>query len=160
MQNELMSSNMEDYLETTALLIDEHGHAHARDVARRLNVKTPSVTCALRQLAVRGYLDYEPNMPVLLTPQGRCLAEKVLKKHRILHHFFQSILLLPPGAANRLACRVEHEMDERAIFAVQILIHAIESRSDCMELRCYLRERLTGTQSVPDKTIVNRETGV
>ena len=48
MQNELMSSNMEDYLETIALLIDEHGHAHARDVARRLNVKMPSVTCALR----------------------------------------------------------------------------------------------------------------
>ena len=39
MQNDLMSSNMEDYLETIALLIDEHGHAHARDVARRLNVK-------------------------------------------------------------------------------------------------------------------------
>ena len=41
MQNEPMSSHMEDYLETIALLIEEHGHAHARDVARRLNVKMP-----------------------------------------------------------------------------------------------------------------------
>ena len=155
-----LTESLEDYLEAISHLQEEFKVARVKDISSRLNVKMPSVTCALRQLAVRGYLDYEPNMPVLLTPQGRCLAEKVLKKHRILHHFFQSILLLPPGAANRLACRVEHEMDERAIFAVQILIHAIESRSDCMELRCYLRERLTGTQSVPDKTIVNRETGV
>ena len=54
MSNEPMSSHMEDYLETIALLIEEHGHAHARDVARRLNVKMPSVTSALKLLAARG----------------------------------------------------------------------------------------------------------
>ena len=160
MQNEPMSSHMEDYLETIALLIEEHGHAHARDVARRLNVKMPSVTSALKLLAARGCLDYEPNMPVLLTPLGRRLAENVLKKHRILRHFFQHILLLPPGAANRLACRIEHEVDERAVQAVRTLTLAIESRPDCAALRHHLHETLSGTQSVPDKTIVNSETGV
>ena len=160
MTNGPMSSSMEDYLETIALLIREHGHAHARDVAGRLNVKMPSVTSALKQLAARGCLDYEPNMPVLLTPLGRRLAENVLKKHRILRRFFQHILLLPPGAANRLACRIEHEVDERAVQAVRTLTLAIESRPDCAALRHYLHETLSGTQSVPDKTIVNSETGV
>ena len=160
MQRERMSSHMEDYLEAIALLIEEHGHAHARDVARRLDVKMPSVTSALKLLAARGCLDYEPNMPVLLTPQGRRLAENVLKKHRILRRFFQHILLLPSGAANRLACRIEHEVDERAVLAVRTLTRAIESRADCAELRRHLRETLAGKQAVPDESIVNSEPGV
>ena len=160
MSNNVISSSLEDYLEAIAEIIETKGHAHTKDIADRLRVKMPSVTSALKLLAARGCLDYEPNMPVLLTPLGRRLAENVLKKHRILRRFFQHILLLPPGAANRLACRIEHEMDERAVQAVRTLTRAIESRPDCAPLRNHLHEMLAGTQAVPDESIVNSEPGV
>ncbi len=159
MTNGPMSSSMEDYLETIALLIREHGHAHARDVAGRLNVKMPSVTSALKQLAARGCLDYEPNMPVLLTPLGRRLAENVLERHRTLCRFFRNILLLPPGQANRLACRIEHEVDEQAIRAVRVLGAAVESRPDCAGLRCYLRETLADGMCAKKKMTADSEKG-
>lgn len=160
MTRERMSSNMEDYLETIALLTEEHGHAHARDVARRLNVKMPSVTSALKLLAARGCLDYEPNMPVQLTPLGRRFAENVLERHRTLRRFCRNILHLPSGQADRLACRIEHEVDERAALAIRILTRAIESRPDCAELRRHLHETLAGRQGVTEERIADSETGV
>ena len=44
-----LTASLEDYLEAIKAAIDEtaHGHAHTSDIARRLQVKMPSVTNAL-----------------------------------------------------------------------------------------------------------------
>ena len=45
-----LSESLEDYLEAIAELIVVEGHAHTKDIARKLDVKMPSVTGAIRQL--------------------------------------------------------------------------------------------------------------
>ncbi|MBP5586310.1 MAG: hypothetical protein J6Y92_08165, partial [Lentisphaeria bacterium] len=45
-----LTESLEDYLEAIAELIAVEGHAHAKEIAAKLNVKMPSVTGALRQL--------------------------------------------------------------------------------------------------------------
>ena len=49
-----LSASLEDYLETIAALIEEHGHAHTSDIAERMKVKMPSVTYALGTLSRGG----------------------------------------------------------------------------------------------------------
>ena len=46
-----LTSNMEDYLEAILTLQAEQKVARVRDIARRLKVKMPSVTGAVRNLA-------------------------------------------------------------------------------------------------------------
>ena len=43
-----LTESLEDYLEAIAELIEVEGHAHAKEIAAKLNVKMPSVTGALR----------------------------------------------------------------------------------------------------------------
>ena len=144
MKNSRVSSSMEDYLEAIALLTETHGHAHAADVARFLDVKMPSVTNALKLLTRHGYLEYLPGQPVLLTAEGLLLANGVIRKHRNLRRFLQNVLCLPYDKANPLACRIEHEIDEDTVQAIQVLSDAIEGRPDCRGLRQYQREALHG----------------
>jgi len=60
-----LSSNMEDYLESIALLKKEKGivrvrvRVRVRDVSRLLKVKTPSVADALNKLSKRRLIVHE-----------------------------------------------------------------------------------------------------
>ena len=52
---EQLTESLEDYLEAIAELIEIEGHAHAKEIAAKLNVKMPSVTGA-RHPVVMGKL--------------------------------------------------------------------------------------------------------
>ena len=64
MINKQLTASLEDYLEAIAELTAVDGHAHAKEIAVRLNVKMPSVTGALRQLDQMGigWLKYGENV--------------------------------------------------------------------------------------------------
>ena len=59
-----ISSSLEDYLEIIAALIAENKHAHAKEIADRMQVKMPSVTNALQALSNRGLIKYQTHAPV------------------------------------------------------------------------------------------------
>ena len=75
---EQLTESLEDYLEAIAELIAVEGHAHAKEIAAKLNVKMPSVTGALRQLEKMGCIHYNTHYPVQLTEKGRLIAEDVI----------------------------------------------------------------------------------
>ena len=144
-----LTESLEDYIEAIAELIDADGHAHSKNIAARLNVKMPSVTGALRQLAQKGLITYSPHFPVNLTTEGRLVAESVRKRHQILKHFLAEHLGLPPEKASETACRLEHIIDEETIRRFVLFFDAIEQRSDARSLQTYLAEAVeqldTGT---------------
>ena len=53
MENKIISSNLEDYLEAIAELVEINGHAHTKAIAEKLRITMPSVTNALQTLAAR-----------------------------------------------------------------------------------------------------------
>lgn len=140
---EKLTASLEDYIEAIAQLIAVEGHAHSKEIAARLNVKMPSVTGALRQLAKMGYITYNTHQPVLLTPSGQAAAAKVIHRHRVLKRFFSDILGLPAAQASDVACRIEHIVDEQTVDRFVIFSEAIEKRSDARALQVYLTEAMS-----------------
>ena len=137
-----ISSNMEDYLKTIALLTEDYGFARAVDVATRLQVKMPSVSRALKKLSESGLIIYHPSFPVRLTEDGKERAELILQKHQILKHFFIEILCCPEERADSLACRIEHEVNEHTVYAFSVLQESIKKCPTCSELLEHLRAQL------------------
>lgn len=138
----VMSSHLEDYLKTIALLTEEHGHAHSGDIARLLNVSRPSVTSALKKLAQSGYIDYSSNIPVQLTPEGKRYAETLLLRYQCLKKFFLEILFCSQEKAASAACIMEHKLDNEILQSLQVLHFAIEEYEGSKELRQYLYANL------------------
>ena len=110
-----LTESLEDYLETILQLIEQEGHAHVHDIATKLNVKMPSVTGALKRLVELGYIVYQSNYPVVLTPTGHKTAQEILRRHTVLTSFFQKALGLPADKAAEAACKLEHAIDEETI---------------------------------------------
>ena len=137
-----LSESLEDYLEAIAELIAVEGHAHTKGIAEKLNVKMPSVTGALRQLEKLNYIIYNTHYPVVLTAEGKAVADEVMRRHRVLKSFFSDILGLPLETASETACRIEHVVDENAIRRFVLFTEAIGSRDDARKLQTYLTEAM------------------
>ena len=138
-----LTESLEDYLEAIAELIAVEGHAHAKEIAAKLNVKMPSVTGALRQLEKMGCIVYNTHYPVQLTEKGRLIAEDVMHHHETLQKFFSEILGLPLEKASDTACRLEHLIDCDTISRFILFSEAIEKRFDARALQTYLTEAMS-----------------
>lgn len=110
-----LSESMEDYLETILSLEQEHKVARAKDIADRMGVLRGTVTGALKSLAEKGLINYEPYSFITLTPKGRAIGREVTRRHGIIRNFLEQVLDLDAGSAEQNACRMEHAMDRAAI---------------------------------------------
>ncbi len=107
-----LSGNMEDYLETIHALAGEKGVARVGEIAKKLEVKSPSVNAALRGLSERNLVRHEKYGYVTLTKEGRTLAAVVQEKHDILFRFLTEFLMLAPAVAEKEACSIEHAISQ------------------------------------------------
>ena len=123
--SQTLSSSLEDYLEAIFHIVNEKGAAKARDISKRLGVTGPSVTEALKHLAERELVNYQPYDVITLTDAGRATAERVARRHEILRNFLVKVLAVTPPEAEEAACRMEHavrgEIIERLVKFVEFL---------------------------------------
>jgi DtxR family Mn-dependent transcriptional regulator len=106
---------MEDYLEAIVHLAARDGAARAGDIARRLKVRLPSVTSALKTLAAKKLIHYGPYRRVTLTPRGRDAGEGVARKHEVITDFLVKVLLMDPKEAARNARGMKHALSNEAM---------------------------------------------
>lgn len=103
-----LSASLEDYLEVILHLVTEKHVARARDIAKRLKVNRSSVTGALRSLAEKGLVNYEPYEAITLTRGGRTVARNVVRRHEVLQDFLVKVLSVDVAKADQAACQMEH----------------------------------------------------
>ncbi len=105
-----LSASLEDYLEAIFNIAGESEVVRSKDIAECLGVAKPSVTRALKILAKKGLVNYQPYGYVTLTKSGIAEAARVAKKHEVIKSFFVDVLGVDARAAHDAACRTEHAL--------------------------------------------------
>ncbi|MFO7965522.1 MAG: metal-dependent transcriptional regulator [Desulfobacterales bacterium] len=105
-----MTSVMEDYLETIFDLDQEKKAVRVKDIAKRMNVKMPTVTSMLKSLNERGLVHYEKYEYVEMTKKGADVGKEMRRRHQVLKKFLTEILKIEPPVADEEACRMEHSL--------------------------------------------------
>lgn len=108
----ILSASLEDYLETILNIEADKKAARVKDIADRMQVRSASVTGALRTLAERELVNYAPYDIVTLTPTGEAVARKIARRHRALNNFFCDVLCVEEQVAEDCACRMEHMISD------------------------------------------------
>ncbi len=112
----------EDYLEAMLMLRQQHGYIRSIDVARQLGVTKPSVSYATKQLRENGYITFDENNFILLTPAGSEIAERIYERHQLLSELFIR-LGVNPATAREDACKVEHDLSDETFAAIRRHAH-------------------------------------
>ena len=142
---EKLSSTLEDYLEAIFRLEKSKRTARVRDIAQTVGVSKSTVSAALKSLAGRNLIEYEPYELILLTPEGREKASTIVMNHYIISHFLQSVLALSRERAERIACEFEHAVDQEVIRRFVCFLGFVEkSSAEGIELlgefKCFLSQ--------------------
>lgn len=113
----MTTSTVEDYLK--AILLEEQRDPAARvgtgRIAGSLGVAPGTVTAMLKTLSEGGLVSYEPYGGALLTPSGRKLAVRVLRRHRLVELFLVQVLGMDWSEVHAEAERLEHAVSDRLI---------------------------------------------
>jgi DtxR family Mn-dependent transcriptional regulator len=102
---------VEEYLETMLGLAEEGIPVIQARIAERLGRSAPSVSEMLDRLIEDGYVTREGRR-LSLTPSGRALAEKVVRKHRLAERLLVDVIGLEWHKVHREAGRWEHVISD------------------------------------------------
>ena len=105
------NESREDYLEAILQINNEGKAAKSIDVAMKLNFSKPSVSIAMKKLREEHLITVDDDGILLLTEEGRNIAQKTLEKHEFLTNFFIKIGVDPKMAEDE-ACEIEHSINE------------------------------------------------
>ncbi len=83
------------------------------DVASKLGFSKPSVSVAMANLRAEGLVENDERGLLVLTPEGRAYAERVLERHMLISNWLTGLGVSPETAAED-ACRVEHVLSEES----------------------------------------------
>jgi DtxR family Mn-dependent transcriptional regulator len=123
MRERAVTSTAEDYLKAVLKLEDMNEKASTSNVARRLEVSDGTVTDMLRKLQSAGLLEYTPYYGAALTPRGRAVALKILRRHRLIELFLHQIMGYGWEQVHAEAERLEHAVSDFFVERIDALMN-------------------------------------
>src|SRR5438093_778163 len=103
----------EDYIKTVWELSLEGGKVIAAQLCRELQVSSAAVSKALQRLTRDRLMTLSAGGAIALTPQGLRLAERLVRRHRLIEKLLYEALDYPWDEVHEEAEQLEHAISER-----------------------------------------------
>ena len=116
----------ENYLETILILKKRLGQVRSIDIAGELSFSKPSVSVAMKNLRLNGYIDVSKDGYITLLEKGQEIAEKIYERHTLFSDWLVTLGVSPEVAAEA-ACRIEHVISNETFEAFKA--HTAKHRS-------------------------------
>lgn len=115
---EKTSKAIEDYLEALLMLEEKKALLDISSVAAQMKVSMPAASQMASELKGLGYIEKEPYGDIVLTAEGRALANHIYHRHKVLCRYLVSIGVAP-DVAEEDCCRIEHVISEETFAAIE-----------------------------------------
>lgn len=113
--HEVLTRSAEDYLKAIYTLTAEGGAAATSTLAQALELAPASVSGMVRRLADQGLLAYEPYRGATLTTDGRRIALRMLRRHRLIESYLVAHLGYTWDTVHEEAERLEHAVSDTLV---------------------------------------------
>lgn len=107
-----LTASLENYLKAIYEIVKENKAARVKDVANFLSIGASSASEAIKILAERKYINYEPYGIITLTKKGESTAQEKSKRHEIICHFLENVLLIDTEKVEENAKQIEYSVSE------------------------------------------------
>ena len=113
-----IQESAENYLETILVLHKRKGIVRSIDIANEMGFSKPSVSVAMKNLRLGGYIRVDDDGNITLLDKGREIAEKIYERHTLVSRWLPAMGVDPDIAAED-ACRIEHVISNETIDALK-----------------------------------------
>src|SRR5271170_296854 len=117
------TSTVENYLKAILIRSADADTAVATGtIAEALGVTPGTITTMVKSLAAQGLVAHQPREGVRLTPAGRALALRVVRKHRLIETFLVHVLKMDWKEVHEEAEALEHAISDRVLLRIDALL--------------------------------------
>ena len=113
-----IQESAENYLETILVLHNRKGSVRSIDIANEMNFSKPSVSVAMKNLRLGGYIKVDNDGNISLLDKGLEIAEKIYERHTLISGWLTDMGVDPKIAAED-ACRIEHVISNETFDALK-----------------------------------------
>lgn len=117
----------EDYLECILKLSKQRPVVRSIDIANDMNYSKPSISVAMKNLRLNGYINVDESGFITLTDSGMEIASNIYDRHPILRKWLE-FLGISPETAEQDACKIEHTLSKETYTALRK--HIIEEMGE------------------------------
>ena len=103
----------ENYIKSIYALSQATGEVFVSELARKLDVKLPTVNSMIKKLATKKMVAYAPYQGIKLTEKGNKEALGIIRKHRLAELFLVKVMGLGWEEVHDIAEQLEHVNSER-----------------------------------------------
>jgi len=103
----------ENYIKSIYSLSLEAGEVSVSELAKKLQVKLPTINSMVKKLAAKKLVSYAKYQGIKLTEKGKREALAIIRKHRLTESFLVQIMGLGWEEVHEIAEQLEHIESER-----------------------------------------------
>ena len=108
----------DDYLECILKLSKQRPVVRSIDIANDMNYSKPSISVAMKNLRLNGYINVDNSGFITLTESGMEIASNIYDRHLILRKWLE-FLGIDPEIAEQDACKIEHTLSKETYTALR-----------------------------------------
>ncbi len=98
----------ENYIKSIYSLSLESGEVSVTELAKKLQVKLPTINSMIKKLAVKKFVSYAPYQGIKLNEKGKKEALSIIRKHRLAELFLVEVMGLGWEEVHDIAEQLEH----------------------------------------------------
>jgi len=114
-KEKFLTSSSQNYIKAIAHIEKEQKAARVKDISKYLNIGPSSVSEALKSLAEKGYINYQPYGIITLTKLGAKIANELNSRHDIICNFLENVLLVDENNVDENATKIEYGVSEEVL---------------------------------------------
>lgn len=118
----LQKSSLENFLKAVYHLQKDQERVRTNALAEALDIKASSAHDFINRCAEEGLVDYRSHQGVLLTEDGRQIALRVLRKHRLVELYLVRALGYTWDEVHEEAERLEHHISEKLAARIALVL--------------------------------------
>ena len=99
----------EDYLEKILMIQERKGEVHSIDIANELGFSKPSVSVAMKNLRMAGYISMDGAGCITLEAPGYEIATRIYQRHKLRTRILTTLGVDEATAAED-ACKIKHDL--------------------------------------------------
>lgn len=108
----------EDYLECILKLSKIRPVVRSIDIATDMNYSKPSISVAMKNLRLNGYIKVDESGFITLTDSGMEIAASIYERHLLLRKWLV-FLGVDESVAEEDACKIEHTLSKESFAALK-----------------------------------------
>ncbi len=113
-ENEGMGSlTEENYIKSVYSLSQATGEVIVSELAKKLQVKPPTVNSMMKKLALKKWVVYAPYKGIKVTEKGKKEALSIIRRHRLAELFLVNVMKLGWEEVHDIAEQLEHVESNR-----------------------------------------------